>query len=485
LYSVNILTADRYSSGAGEWVLLPDRQTRYAIRVVTHPYYLLPQELCVSFDWAVPQGHQGTGGTSPEGIARELGLLVTVLGRNALVPLGVRRLDDKACAWRAEPHPLGSTRPFPRKPPAGIDSQLLHSVIGGLAAATISDIQTLFAASSLYCSGLALAPYDHSVAYVTLVAALECVAARVYRKRQFDARVLPKYSALFMVLDSWEGAPTNAIQIRDALAHIVREEHFIARKLALLLSEYLPESFWLESDTDYETNHLDAGLSRERSSKLAKCLYDARSQFVHRGEPVPYYVTHGMRERIPVEALYDLTKIVADDHLPAMTWVERATHSVIVRFATTVIASDVTARETAERAKVEVLIEVIRRLPELQMASLEVLARWTSRFISYSVCGPLAKSNEWADSQGTLENLVNLGLVTAEGSYADGQSSLRDSRVGEAIGEVVFGRTQNPFRGATVLLPPDVAASWATKMPHGRMEAGPQLGTGRADDLPR
>jgi hypothetical protein len=49
LYDKSIIPADRYSSGAGEWVVSGDRHF-YRVTVTTRPFYELPQELCLSFD---------------------------------------------------------------------------------------------------------------------------------------------------------------------------------------------------------------------------------------------------------------------------------------------------------------------------------------------------------------------------------------------------------------------------------------------------
>src|SRR5438874_1825666 len=48
LYDNTILTADRYSSSAGEWVAM-GKYPWYSVAVITRPVYALPQELCLSF----------------------------------------------------------------------------------------------------------------------------------------------------------------------------------------------------------------------------------------------------------------------------------------------------------------------------------------------------------------------------------------------------------------------------------------------------
>jgi hypothetical protein len=49
LYDKSIITADRHHSSAGEWVLWGDSHF-YTVKVITRPYYALPQQLCLSFD---------------------------------------------------------------------------------------------------------------------------------------------------------------------------------------------------------------------------------------------------------------------------------------------------------------------------------------------------------------------------------------------------------------------------------------------------
>ena len=49
LYDKSILTADRYSSSAGEWVVSSTKDF-YQVAVLSRPVYAIPQRLCLSFD---------------------------------------------------------------------------------------------------------------------------------------------------------------------------------------------------------------------------------------------------------------------------------------------------------------------------------------------------------------------------------------------------------------------------------------------------
>jgi hypothetical protein len=103
-YDSNIVTVDRHHSSAGGWAVYGDNHW-YSVSVISHPSYRLPQELCLSFDCfhrTESFGEQMSSGETytllgppTEEVALEFGTLLSVLVRCALVPIGVRRLNDK------------------------------------------------------------------------------------------------------------------------------------------------------------------------------------------------------------------------------------------------------------------------------------------------------------------------------------------------------------------------------------------------------
>lgn len=111
LYDKRFITADRYSSGTAEWVLYGDRHF-YTLSVISRPFYALPQELCLAFDCFTTTKTFGRGAsTGPpfDEVAVEFAALLSVLAREALVPLGPRRIGDKPIRFESPyvPPPKG------------------------------------------------------------------------------------------------------------------------------------------------------------------------------------------------------------------------------------------------------------------------------------------------------------------------------------------------------------------------------------------
>jgi hypothetical protein len=108
LYDKSLITADRYSSGAAEWVIRGghDFYTATVIfRPYSQPYSQLPQELCLSFDCFTQTIEVISSTSTPmysrppiEQVALEFTALLSVFARESVVPLGLRRAGDRPLA---------------------------------------------------------------------------------------------------------------------------------------------------------------------------------------------------------------------------------------------------------------------------------------------------------------------------------------------------------------------------------------------------
>jgi hypothetical protein len=139
--------------------------------------------------------------------------------------------------------------------------------------------------------------------------------------------------------------------------------------------------------------------------------------------------------------------------VPPVIWFERVVHLVIVEFMTRTFAVELVKRIQEHRDKQAALLEVIKKLPDPAKESLAKLTRWTARWIGFSVIGPYAPNKEWADSPKSVEDLRAAGLIEVNSSDAEGSSTLKNRRAGEAAGEFVFGSADNPLRDSELLLP--------------------------------
>jgi hypothetical protein len=255
LYDQSIVSADRYSSSAGEWVIWGDRHF-YTVTVTTRPVYILPQELCLFFD-CFTETKVSTGGGSTiigppiDQVAFEFMTLISVFIREPLVPLGVRRINDRPVveSYHYVPPPRLNRTPPP--PAAAVNSIEFVSILKGLAQAPQATIDSALAATQLYYEGLALVGFDPSGAYVSLVSAIECLAGHYYKERVFDFETVEKFRNAQPFLDSIGNLP-NGKALADALKQeLVRSEHFLFQKFALLIADHLPDEFWKTKDELY------------------------------------------------------------------------------------------------------------------------------------------------------------------------------------------------------------------------------------------
>lgn len=195
LFDETGISPDRHHSSAGEWVMLPRPSGFYSVSVVTRPVYAPPQELCLSFSCFSRETRTGKGitiGPPVEEVALEFGALLSVLVREPLLPLGVRRQDDKPINYLA---PYGA---LPRRPPTGepvqtkvVNSLEFAALLKKLARANAGDVR---AALSAFAWFERLTHYVIEEFLVRIIAP-EVRKARLARQEAVD-RMLKKIATL-------------------------------------------------------------------------------------------------------------------------------------------------------------------------------------------------------------------------------------------------------------------------------------------------
>lgn len=480
LYDKSILSADRHHSSAGEWVVHGDGHF-YTVTVTSRPVYTLPQELCLAFDCCTltergvtAVGAYSSVGPPIEDVARDFLALLSVWAREPLVPMGVRRLDNRpitALPQYAPPPRVSRGGGNPR--PCGIDGPAFKSVLKGMVAAPDETVDAVLGAARFYHAALSEVGFDPSGAYVALVSAIECLAGRHYKKKTFEFTQVEKFrrvQGLLAEVAKCEAAKELCPKIEQAL---MRNEHFVWQKFLLLITEHLPDDFWETPDELYAHNTAFPPIGRAHFKWCLRRIYDARSEYLHGGKPFPVYADFGTRERYGHRVVTDLQKLIGQDrYLPLFSWFERLTHLVIIEFTLRAFAPDLAQsriEDVAERAR---LLDVIAALPSNVQASLRELTRWTAQFVGSSVVNPHATNKEWADNIETIKVLSECGLVMCRGSDLGGSSWLRNREVGEAAGEFVFGAAANPLRQNELLLPKAYESLFEPLQP-GESEQGP------------
>jgi hypothetical protein len=428
------------------------------VKVISYPYYQLPQELCLSFECFEEEDNTekvySTWLPSDE-VAHDFLVLLSLFAREALIPLGLRREDNEPTS--GEPQRLfpSPSRRFPAPIPCGVDSNEFCAIIVGLAKSEDPRVEAVLGASKFYHVGLSLAEFDSSLAYLSFVSAIECLAGHYYKGAKFDFDSVPKFEkakATLGLISACNDAAPHVAQLKEDL---LEGEHFVRQKFLRFLSEFVTASFWTHDDELYPKTSDTLAVTRENYDQCLKEIYTARSSFIHSGEPLPEYVAAGLRERVRPQALGQLLALRGKTRfIPFLTWFERLCHATIIEFMRRHVAPELADSDAKRRAEHERLLKEIADLPEATRGSLIKLVQWTAGFLRYAVICPYAKNSEWADSAESVALLKRVGIIGGNGNGLEGESWLRNRNVGETAGEFVFGAARNPFLGNEILLPP-------------------------------
>jgi hypothetical protein len=456
LYDKRFITADRYSSGTAEWVLHGDRHF-YTLSVISRPFYALPQELCLAFDCFTTTKTFGQGAsTGPpfDEVAVEFAALLSVLAREALVPLGPRRIGEKPIRFEA-PYvsPPKGDRAAP-KPAAALDAAELTAILKGMAGADEATVDAALAAAKLYHAALSLVGFDPSGAYVSLVSAIECLAGHHFAGRRFDFESVPKFEGLRPLLEKIGRLPEGGAIVEQLKSELIQTEHFLRKKFILLITDHLPDEFWTVADDVYPYNAAMPAIKQDNLGWCLRQIYGARSKYVYAGKPFPEHVELGLGSRARVEAvLAGLDLVTKERYFPLFAWFERIVHLTICEYLRRSFAPEFVQARVADLVEKQRLIEAVGGLEPTVRECLRKLTLWTARFLGYAVINPFAPNKDWADSPETIDTLREAGLIGRDGKGLEGHAWLKNREVGEAVGGFFFGAEKNPFRGNELLLP--------------------------------
>ena len=387
-------------------------------------------------------------------VASELITLLSVFAREPLLPLGLRRQDDRPVTipyhYSPPPRTVGAAPP----PPAGINSPEFVSIIKGFAQGPEAMRDAIVAASRFYHGVLSLTGFDIAGAYVSRVCAIECLAGHHYGDKKFNFDDTQKFKPLKSTLESIASSRRGKLLAEELKRKLIDSEYFLFQKYRTFILEHLPKSFWSVPDAFCPHNSIFPPIPEEKLSGCLRDVYDARSSYVHAGTPFPPYIEFGLRDRAPVEVGFAIEKIRGKQrYLPPLSWLERLTQLVITGYLLRSCAPALLKAREAELAEKERFLLVIKQLPANVAKALEKLTRWTAAFLGFSVVNPLAPNKKWADKAKTVTLLLEKGLIGGEGKGMQGNSWLKNRFVGEVVGEYFFGAAKNPFRDNELLLP--------------------------------
>jgi hypothetical protein len=411
LYDKSIITADRYSSGAGEWVIQSSK-TFYQVTVLTRPFYIIPQRLCLSFDCFTKEETMNSEHGQfisiyqpIDQVALEFSVLLSVFAREPIIPLGIRRVSDKPT--HVEPHeiyPRGIDRNAP-PPPLGINSPEFITILEGFSTATDLQSQAIIGAAKFYHAGLSLVTFDRSVAYTSLVSAIECLAGFHYEHLEFKFEDIQKFQKANKVLPKIEALENGADLVTDLKSELLRAERFLSKKFVSFLVKFTPKDFWTIRDEicDYDYESVFPALNETNFERCLKLIYEHRSKYLHGGQPFPTYVEFGIRRQIPSDAMGELFAIKGKDkYLPPFSWFERLVHLAIIEFMKCKLAPRLQQEHATLAKEKERLIDLVSNLPENVHDSLKQLTIRTATFLPYAIINPHFPNKEWADCEETV-----------------------------------------------------------------------------------
>src|SRR5262249_47617233 len=155
-----------------------------------------------------------------ERVALEFLALMSVFARAPIVPLGLRRANDTpivATPYYYYPQP---TDLVPATPDYGFNSPEFISLLKGFAKAPEETAQAILGALKFYQSGISLIALDSSLAYTSLVSAIECIAGFHYYDRQYNFEELPKFEGTGRILQQIAKLPRTELLIAELKANL-------------------------------------------------------------------------------------------------------------------------------------------------------------------------------------------------------------------------------------------------------------------------
>jgi hypothetical protein len=454
-----ILSADPDHSSAGQWVV---RQGPYAVSVLTRPTYVLPQELCLSFRCHTrkleDQGDQGVFFYGPpvDEVAFDFAVLLSLFARHPVVLLGVRRLDDQPVIFNYHYDLPRPPLPMRRPPDYLVNPVEMNAIIDGIGSSEDHKrIDAVFAAMRLYYSAIASAHYDPSGAYISLVAALETLAAHHYEDKSFPFSKLTKFDPVRPTLEKLRCLPGASPLVEKLERTLAKNESAVSRKLRMFVVEFLPDEFWTLPDELRQGTSLPEQIRKDELDKRLGAVYRARSRRTHAGSSFPAHTEFGTSDRVPPRVMAALFNQDADGTgtVPSFGWFERMTQMAIMEYLRRSFAPSVVTQRSGRSEEKARLLEVIGTLDPASKHSLQRLAHWTARFLNFAVINPMAPNSEWADGPASVQSLNDHGIIGTSGDAMSGHSWLKNRDVGETVGEFFYGAMTNPFRDNEILLP--------------------------------
>jgi hypothetical protein len=294
----------------------------------------LPQKLSLTFkapyEIKKDTEHLHTSGIFPHEIAHEFAAFLSVVTRRRVFVSKQTRYDGLPLEQEADIYVRSHSQERQRL--REIEPAQIYRLLRNLQSMDRYVADGFVLAMRLYHAAVQMLYTEPEFAYLFLVTCLEAVSSVVYK----DYR--PKNTEQF--LDSrfsgWRAfAKLLPPEQENAFTKLLLgNEHYTFRKLAKFVEEYLPESFWSETEDDAKPDYLfgiiepgpdgrgrerieHSGTTLEDYEKIKKKelettlrnIYSARSNLVHQGMPFPASIVVGHFRQVPLAAFDELMEI--------------------------------------------------------------------------------------------------------------------------------------------------------------------------------
>jgi len=299
-----------------------------------------PQRLCLSFDcpkettrYELPGRPTIVVAPPIDSVSLEFIALLSVFARAPLVPLGPRRVGNKP----VYEHPLNTFPPPPqelsRLRPLGIDSPSFVAILRGLARAPDDLVNAVLAAAKFYHAGLSVVALDISVAYISLVSAIECLAACRFKGPFATFEDIERFDRLRELLDRIPASPDVDALVPQIKKELLNQERFLRKKFVDFLSEFAPQCLWDTPDPIYDDPSVLPPITRANFEGCLRAVYDQRSAYLHGGAPFPAHAMVGLREMLPIEAMIQYLQLQGSEkYVPPFVWFDRLVHLAMVEY---------------------------------------------------------------------------------------------------------------------------------------------------------
>jgi len=323
---------DREHSIAARYIL---RDFPFKLFSSSKPYDdPLPQKLSLTFkapyEIKKDTEHVHSSGVFPHEIAHEFAAFLSVITRRRVFASKQTRYDGLPLEQEADIYVRSHSQERQRL--REIEPDQIYRLLQNLQSMDRYAADGFVLAMRLYHAAVQMLYTEPEFAYLFLVTCLEAISSVVYKDYQpknteqfLDSR-FSGWRAFVKLMPPEEENPFKKL--------LLSNEHYTFRKLARFVEEYLPESFWSETDDDAKPDYLfgiiglgpdGRGIERiEHSSttlndyeKIEKKdleatlhnIYSARSNLVHQGMRFPASIVIGHFRQVPGAVVDELMEM--------------------------------------------------------------------------------------------------------------------------------------------------------------------------------